>query len=494
MSGMTHEQQRGLAEAQLGKLLAWLLRHEPEAIGLELDPAGWVGVDELLDALVRHGRAIDRAALELEVARDDKQRFTLSPDRSRIRAAQGHSIAVELGLAPREPPERLYHGTPTRFVAAILEQGLRRGKRHHVHLSPDPATATSVGRRRGRPVVLEIAARAMHDAGLRFYCSDNGVWLTDRVPPAYLSLPSEPTLASQRDPSHESRVSSPTAPEELRLALPDLDVAARAWGRPEGRPVLAMHGWLDNAASFDRLAPLLCSTLDLRIVALDLPGHGRSDHKPGHYHFIDSVADALAAADALGWTRFALLGHSMGAGIATLVAGTAPERIDRCVLIEGLGPLSEEPQLAAKRLARSLRVEQRKHATQEGGLKKLHASHESAAARLIEAAPMQLDSARILVARGLVEQDGGFEWRADPRLRIDSRLRMSEEHVHAFLRAIACPTLLIVAEQGWPTIPAVFAARTAAITGLELVRLPGRHHLHLDDPEPVAALLRRFFA
>ncbi len=186
---MTHEQQRGLAEAQLGKLLAWLLRHEPEAIGLELDPAGWVGVDELLDALVRHGRAIDRAALELEVARDDKQRFTLSPDRARIRAAQGHSITVELGLAPREPPEHLYHGTPTRFLAAILEQGLRRGKRHHVHLSPHPATATSVGRRRGRPVVLEIAARAMHDAGLRFYCSDNGVWLTEAVPQAYLSLP-----------------------------------------------------------------------------------------------------------------------------------------------------------------------------------------------------------------------------------------------------------------------------------------------------------------
>lgn len=485
----------GLVDGHLGKLLAYLLRHRPDTIGLELDPAGWVAVDELLAGLARHGRSLDREDLELEVARDDKQRFTLSPDRSRIRAAQGHSIAVELGLAPVEPPERLYHGTPTRFVQAILEQGLRRGKRHHVHLSPDPATATSVGRRRGRPVVLEIAARAMHEAGLPFYCSDNGVWLTERVPPAYLALPTRPpALATTRDPSHESRVSSPTEPEELRLALPDLDVAARAWGRPEGRPVLAMHGWLDNAASFDRVAPLVCSALDLRIVALDLPGHGRSDHKLGHYHFIDSVADALAAADALGWTRFALLGHSMGAGIATLVAGAAPERIDRCALIEGLGPLSEEPQLAAKRLARSLRVEKRKHEVSEGGLKKLHASHEAAAARLIEAAPMQLDSARILVARGLIEQDGGFEWRADPRLRIDSRLRMTEEHVHAFLRAIACPTLLIVAEQGWPTIPAVFAARTQAIAGLELVKLPGRHHLHLDDPEPVAALLRRFFA
>lgn len=482
-----------LREGHLGKLLAWLLRHEPEAIGLQLDPAGWVGVDELLAALARRGRSLDRAALDHEVAHDDKQRFTLSSDRTRIRAAQGHSIAVELGLEPIEPPERLYHGTPTRFVAAIREQGLHRGKRHHVHLSRDPATALGVGRRRGRPVLLEIAARAMHAAGHRFYRSDNGVWLTDLVPPAYL------TLASAGDPGQGSRVNpadpNPAQAEALRLELPDVDVAARAWGPSEGRPVLAMHGWLDNAASFDRLAPLLADALGLRIVALDLPGHGLSDHKQGHYHFIDSVADALAAADALGWDRFSLLGHSMGAGIATLVAGAAPERIDRCALIEGLGPLSDEPQHAATRLARSLRVEKRKaDAGRDAGLKKLHPSRESAAERLIEAAPMRIDSARILVERGLVELEGGFEWRADPRLRVDSRLRMTEAQVHAFLRAITCPVVLILAEQGWPYVPAIFEARVAAIASLELVKLPGRHHLHLDDPERVAAPLLEFFA
>jgi pimeloyl-ACP methyl ester carboxylesterase len=321
----------------------------------------------------------------------------------------------------------------------------------------------------------------MHAAGHRFYRSDNGVWLTDFVPARFLV-----GLATAADPGQGSRVPF----EDLRLELPDFHVAAKAWGAREGRPVLAMHGWLDNASSFDRLAPLICDRLGLRLVALDLPGHGLSDHKRCTYHFIDSVADALAAADALGWDRFSLLGHSMGAGIATLVAGAAPERIDRCALIEGLGPMSEAPEMAAKRLARSLRVERRKV---ERTNKKLHPSHESAAERLIDAAPMKIESARILVERGLIELEGGFEWRADPRLRIDSRLRMTEEQVEAFLRSITCPVVLIQAEQGWPHIPEQMASRVAAITNVQSVKLPGRHHLHLDDPEPVADVLAGFF-
>ncbi|MFV8751858.1 alpha/beta fold hydrolase [Nannocystaceae bacterium ST9] len=470
----------------LGKLLAWLLRHAPEAIDLRLDPAGWVAIDELLAALARHGRDVSFATLEREVASDDKQRFTISTDRLRIRAAQGHSIPIDLGLEPIEPPERLFHGTPSRFVAAIRERGLDRGKRHHVHLSGDPATAVSVGRRRGRPVVFEIAARVMHAAGHRFYRSDNGVWLTDFVPARFLGLAGEVGLVSHADPGQVSRVPF----EELRLELPELHIAGKAWGAREGRPVLGLHGWLDNASTFDRLAPLLCERLGLRLVALDLPGHGHSDHKRGTYHFIDSVADVLAAADALGWERFSLLGHSMGAGIASLVAGTAPERIDRCALIEGLGPLSEAPELAAKRLARALRGERRKL---ERANKKLHPSRESAAERLIEAAPMELESARILVERGLIELEGGFEWRADPRLRHDSRLRMTEEHVLAFLRAITCPIVLIQAERGWPYPEPIFRGRIAAIPALEHVTLAGRHHLHLDDPESVAARLVEFF-
>lgn len=280
----------------------------------------------------------------------------------------------------------------------------------------------------------------------------------------------------------------PQAPEALEVDLGDGRVAALAWGPSTGRPVLALHGWLDNAASFTELAPRLCEALELRLVALDLPGHGLSQHKRGAYHFIDSVADTIHAADALGWERFCLVGHSMGAGISTLVAGTVPERIDRSVLIEGIGPMVDVPSEAARRLARSLRVEARKQSKE----KRLFESPEVAAERLCEATAMNIESARTLVARGLEQREGGWTWRADPRLRIDSRLRLSEAHVHAFLQAIRAPVLLLSATQGWPHDPAVIRERMDAVAELRHVALPGRHHLHLDDPDPVAAAIVEF--
>lgn len=283
------------------------------------------------------------------------------------------------------------------------------------------------------------------------------------------------------------------SPRELELPLASgLRLSARAWGPVDGEPVLAMHGWLDNAASFDGLAPRLCERLGLRIVSLDLPGHGRSSRKRDHYHFVDWVADALAAADALGWQRLSLLGHSMGAGISTLVAGTAVERIDRAVLIEGLGPMSEAPEQAAKRLARSLRAEARK----QNPNKRPYPSIEAAADRLRLAAPMDEASATTLVTRGLEpSEDGeGYQWRADPKLRLDSRLRLSEDQVKAFLRAIRCPVLLIRADEGWPHDPAARKARMDCVEGLELVELPGRHHLHLDTPDPVADAIVQFWS
>lgn len=281
--------------------------------------------------------------------------------------------------------------------------------------------------------------------------------------------------------------------EALELQTPDLRLAALAWGRAEGRPVLAMHGWLDNAASFSELGPRLCSALDLRIVALDMPGHGRSQHKRGPYHFIDSVADAVQAADALGWERFSLLGHSMGAGISSLVAGTVPERIDRCVLLEGLGPLATEPAMAPRQLGRALRVEARKQAR----VVRSYPDPETAIARLCEAIRIRPESARILIERGLeldANAGGGWTWRADPRLRLESRLRLSEDHVLAFLRAIRAPVLLVSATEGWPHDPALFARRVEAVADLSHVTLPGHHHVHLDDPDPVAAAIVEFLA
>ncbi|GAB2945464.1 RNA 2'-phosphotransferase [Hymenobacter coalescens] len=174
---------------RLSKFLSLVLRHQPEAIGLTLDAAGWADVGELLQRLAQHGHAADRPLLEAVVAESDKQRFAFSPDGRRIRANQGHSVPVELGYAPQTPPAQLYHGTATRHLAGIRAEGLRRGERHHVHLSPDADTARRVGQRHGAPVVLTVQAGEMSRQGYLFYQSDNGVWLTEHVPPQFLQAP-----------------------------------------------------------------------------------------------------------------------------------------------------------------------------------------------------------------------------------------------------------------------------------------------------------------
>jgi putative RNA 2'-phosphotransferase len=171
---------------KISKFLSRVLRHKPETIGLSLDKAGWVSVSELLRACERHEFPISRQELEAAVANNDKQRFSLSEDGLRIRANQGHSIEVELGYQPLQPPEILYHGTVERFLASIKEKGLLKGWRHHVHLSPDVATATKVGARRGKPVILVVKSGQMYRDGYIFYQSANGVWLTNHVPAAYL--------------------------------------------------------------------------------------------------------------------------------------------------------------------------------------------------------------------------------------------------------------------------------------------------------------------
>lgn len=168
------------------RFLSLVLRHRPEAIGIALDRHGWTGVDELLRRCVAAGRPLDRAMLLRIVAENDKQRFVLSTDGTRIRANQGHSVAVDLQLDRAVPPDVLFHGTVERFVASILQQGLLPRGRHHVHLSADAATARTVGARRGAPIVLEVAAAAMHGAGHAFHRSGNGVWLCAAVPPQFL--------------------------------------------------------------------------------------------------------------------------------------------------------------------------------------------------------------------------------------------------------------------------------------------------------------------
>jgi putative RNA 2'-phosphotransferase len=177
----------------VSKYLALILRHKPEAAGLRLDAQGWAPVAEVLAAVQRRFGAFSHAELEELVRTNDKQRYAFDETGDRIRASQGHSVAVELDLEPAAPPALLYHGTVDRFLDSILKQGLVKGRRHHVHLSGDEETARKVGgRRAGETVILAVRAGEMAAAGHGFYRSANGVWLTDRVPPDYLAPLSTP--------------------------------------------------------------------------------------------------------------------------------------------------------------------------------------------------------------------------------------------------------------------------------------------------------------
>ncbi|MFE2460035.1 RNA 2'-phosphotransferase [Streptomyces sp. NPDC059402] len=172
---------------KVSKYLSKHLRHQPERIGLTLDEGGWVEIDTLIAAAAAHGFRVTRDELDHVVATNDKRRFAV--DGTRIRASQGHSIDVDLGLPSATPPPYLFHGTVARHLEAIRTEGLRPMNRHDVHLSPDRATATRVGARRGRPVVLSVDAAAMHRDGHVFHVSANGVWLTKAVPSRYLRFP-----------------------------------------------------------------------------------------------------------------------------------------------------------------------------------------------------------------------------------------------------------------------------------------------------------------
>ncbi|CAD7694867.1 unnamed protein product [Ostreobium quekettii] len=171
---------------KISKRLSYVLRHRPDSAGLELGNGGWIRVDDLLAALASNGNAVTQPVLERVVAENDKQRFEFSEDGLRIRARQGHSAEVDLGYEPATPPDVLYHGTATRHLESILQQGLVKGHRHHVHMSTDKETMIQVGMRHGKPVLLAIDAKRMVADGFKFCVTGNGVWLTDHVPGEYV--------------------------------------------------------------------------------------------------------------------------------------------------------------------------------------------------------------------------------------------------------------------------------------------------------------------
>lgn len=277
--------------------------------------------------------------------------------------------------------------------------------------------------------------------------------------------------------------------EEVRLSLPHIELAAHLFGPEDGQPVIALHGWLDNANSFARLAPQLKG---LRIVALDLAGHGHSDHRPlgAGYTLWDYVHDVLQVAEQLGWQRFSLLGHSLGAIISVALAGALPERVTRLALIDGVIPPTGEASNAAERLGMALQAQ----LNLANKRKPVYSDVDRAVeARMKGVVAVSREAAELLAQRGLMPVPGGYTWRSDSRLTLASPMRLTHDQAMAFVKRVSCPTQLVVAGQGMlAQHPELISQLPFAVT-----TLAGGHHLHLNDEagaRSVADCFNRFYA
>ena len=170
----------------ISKFLSLVLRHQPEAIGIQLDQNGWTDVNELIEKSNNYGVQLDKETLNYIVATNSKKRFAFDYTLDKIRASQGHSVEIELGYTKQKPPQILFHGTGEKSVQSILDTGLEKRSRQHVHLSSEIETAIKVGERHGKPIVFRVLAEQMYNDNFQFFISDNGVWLTDNVPTKYL--------------------------------------------------------------------------------------------------------------------------------------------------------------------------------------------------------------------------------------------------------------------------------------------------------------------
>ena len=278
-----------------------------------------------------------------------------------------------------------------------------------------------------------------------------------------------------------------TLPGRGRLAM-------RTWhAEAPGEPILATHGWLDNAATFDLLAPLLPGR---PLIAVDLPGHGLSDPRPGgmRYHTLDYLDDLFAVMDRLSPDRpLTLLGHSLGAGLSLLLAGCLPERVDRLVLIDGLGPLAAEPERFPELTRQAL-----ESFRDQSGARRPVVSLEVAvqARRNGMTGPLSEQAARRLCERSLEQvEDGQLYWRSDKRLRLPSLTRFSEAQVRAAIASVTAPVLCIHGDRGLPALSPGYLERLQGFRQVQVETLPGGHHLHLDDcPAQVAELISVFLS
>lgn len=277
--------------------------------------------------------------------------------------------------------------------------------------------------------------------------------------------------------------------DDFIIDTPPQRIAARRSGDANGPKLLALHGWLDNVASFTPILPFFA---DHDVVTIDLPGHGRSAHRPAGawYHFIDYCTDVLAVVEALGWSRFTLLGHSLGGAIASVLSAALSERVEHLYLIESLGPISTREDQLPGLLAQALHDRQAIAGKQ---LRRFASIDVAVAARRSNRdMPLSDTSARLLVERGVRSVEGGYEWSSDPRLTLTSAMRLSEAQVCGYLAGIRCPVRLVVADPPMPFVDVEhMQARMRIVPDLRLTRMAGTHHLHMETPGEVAAALRR---
>ena len=278
--------------------------------------------------------------------------------------------------------------------------------------------------------------------------------------------------------------------QPFSLDIASTHVAGLRASQPGGMRVLALHGWLDNAASF---VPLAAQLPALDLVALDLPGHGHSAHLPAgaHYTTAGAICHVLDVADALGWDRFTLLGHSMGAGIASLTAAAAPERIQRLVAIEALGGLRGPETETAQRLRDHV------HAARALPGRNLRVFADLSAPIRARMMTNQLSEpcARLLVERGVKPVDGGYSWCSDPRLMLPTAVRLSEAQIDNLLAAIECPTQVIYATPAQSYYPEPLRSeRIGLLRDGRLAVFPGTHHLHMEQPRQVGEVIAGFLA
>lgn len=279
--------------------------------------------------------------------------------------------------------------------------------------------------------------------------------------------------------------------KERSFAVNGMVLAAQEWGSTGSLPVLALHGWLDNSASFDRLAPLLPG---IHLIALDMAGHGQSSHRPGTglYSFWDDIQDLLAVADELGWREFVLLGHSRGAIIGALAAACFPERIKGLALIEGFMPEPARAEEAPLQLSNALK-----------GLKTLASKQRSIypdlelaiKARERGMFPLSYGAASLLTKRGVQAVEGGFCWTSDPRLLALSAVKLTAAQINAFINNISMPVCLLLAQDGLPKLYPHYLQHLHQYPHIRPQLLDGGHHLHVEDEcVKVAEHVRDFFA